>query len=1518
MPGAAARRAVRWVGWALLWGVASVGLLISLLALLAALPATRPAVAAALIRQVDEAVAGRLELDGIAVLPHGGVEVRGLRVFDPEGAQVLRVDRARLFANAFAIAAREVRVSVELDGVDADAASRGPDGALSIARAFAPARPARARRPPEAGGPGAAREGEASGWIVRVGRLAISNGRILADAGGARPLEADALALEARGLWSARTAWVEARLTANLAAPLAAPASLALRAVRDGDRLELERLAVELGADRLEAVGEGDLARRSGRVAVTRLGVSPREAGTLAPGARLAGELAGTLYAESDGTVATAALEVVPDGAGAAGRARVAAAAGLPPAKTAWGLVAEIDRLDPSRLSLLAPPGRVTLHASGAAVGTRLAELSGRLALTLERSRLRGGQLGPVELRATAGGGNVDVSRLEATLPGGTVGGHVSWREGKEVAGRLTVVAADLDVLERNLAGLLGRPVPHLSGTGRAEVSLSGTSRAPVLDASVNAARLEVADVRAEGARLRVQLQGPAEVLSGRVEGALERARVGELELRGVDLEAALGEEEGSLSFTANAPRLGTELVRAMLRGRFGPRRAWFDLADAAIAWPGTRFELVQPARIGIGPPGVDRLLLAAGDQRIELTGGLQPGGKLDARVRLANLDLARLPRGLVPPEVAAEGMLTVDARASGTRAAPRVEATIGLTSASAYGVGGLQLLGDAAWDGGRERIEADLGLVREHGGAVDLSLDLPVALGRAGARESVRVEVTGRAVPLDELVWLAGSYALVSGDVDLHATLQGDVGDPSLSATIAVRNGTWDDLEGLALDASLEASGDRLRANGRGALTGAGAATVQSELALDLPALLSRPAQAVAEARRSPFSLSLQLPAAALAPLASRLSLAPDLAGRLAATASLAGTLAAPRGTATLTLEDGAGWGARAVGARLDVALAPDRSGATLDLRLAGKPAARVDATIALPAERLAERAALAQAQVRADVALPRSELGPWGGELLALKGTVEGRATLRGTASAPQAECSLTASGAAVEGRPLGDVTVVGRYAARRATAAVELQPPLGGKLHADAALDRPLGLGAEAGPLLESPAEVRVKADALDLGFLPALAPGLVRAASGAATLDLVAAGPVGELRPRGSFRVAKGRLALAELGDWTDAAIEADLGDDAITLRRFDVKKGKGTLSLTGSVRGLSRGGQPAEVEAKAVSRDFGVERAGMEFARFDLTAEARGQLERHRLTLGVVVPQAEVKLPKRIPRTLQELDARKDITVGRPRPQRARRAPRPVEAAATAAPPPGTPFTSVIHLVAPRRFRVRADQPRIDIELKADALFAFSAGREEATGTIEAIRGQIEPIGGRVFELERGKVTFNGGRIAAGALDVAARYDNPTAKVHALLEGTLGKPQLRLSSEPPLEEAQVAMLIATGRTEVKAGEAGINSLTGGDAGLAAAGAVVTGMFKDLLSDKLPIDSVSLDSTALTAGKYLTDRIYVGYVRKFDAKPEKGENPDEVRIEYQLAPGWQVETRYGTGQSGGASIVWTKNY
>ena len=96
------------------------------------------------------------------------------------------------------------------------------------------------------------------------------------------------------------------------------------------------------------------------------------------------------------------------------------------------------------------------------------------------------------------------------------------------------------------------------------------------------------------------------------------------------------------------------------------------------------------------------------------------------------------------------------------------------------------------------------------------------------------------------------------------------------------------------------------------------------------------------------------------------------------------------------------------------------------------------------------------------------------------------------------------------------------------------------------------------------------------------------------------------------------------------------------------------------------------------------------------------------------------------------------------------------------------------------------------------------------------------------------------------------------------------------------------------------------------------GVAALGALSQQAFKDLLADKLPVDSVSLDSSQLRAGKYLTDKMYLGYTRRFSARVEEGENTNEVRAEYQISRRWTFEARYGDAGTGGGSLMWSKDY
>jgi translocation and assembly module TamB len=240
-----------------------------------------------------------------------------------------------------------------------------------------------------------------------------------------------------------------------------------------------------------------------------------------------------------------------------------------------------------------------------------------------------------------------------------------------------------------------------------------------------------------------------------------------------------------------------------------------------------------------------------------------------------------------------------------------------------------------------------------------------------------------------------------------------------------------------------------------------------------------------------------------------------------------------------------------------------------------------------------------------------------------------------------------------------------------------------------------------------------------------------------------------------------------------------------------------------------------------------------------------------------------------------------------------------------------------PYHAKVHVVAPNQFWVKSDSPRIDAELKADLTGEYKDAVFTLLGDVETLRGQVEPIGGRQFDVKQARVHFVGsGDPKDATLEIDAIYTNPAAKVTVQITGSIGEPEIKLTSDPPMDEGQIALLIATGRTELKANSGGATSL--GDQATNAAATAASVYFGRLVAEKLPVDSVQVDASQLRAGKYITDKLYVGYTRRFNADPEKGENPNEVRLEFQITPRWTFEARAGDAGTGGGSLIWSKDY
>ena len=130
----------------------------------------------------------------------------------------------------------------------------------------------------------------------------------------------------------------------------------------------------------------------------------------------------------------------------------------------------------------------------------------------------------------------------------------------------------------------------------------------------------------------------------------------------------------------------------------------------------------------------------------------------------------------------------------------------------------------------------------------------------------------------------------------------------------------------------------------------------------------------------------------------------------------------------------------------------------------------------------------------------------------------------------------------------------------------------------------------------------------------------------------------------------------------------------------------------------------------------------------------------------------------------------------------------------------------------------------------------------------------------------------------------------------------------------------MDEAQIAMLIATGRTELKAGSGGVGTSPARRRARPRSARSRRRRSRTLVADKLPLDTVAFDSGARgpRAGKYVTDKIYVGYMRALRGGVEEGREPERGprRVPDHAALDLRVALRRRADRR--RILIWSKDY
>ncbi len=259
---------------------------------------------------------------------------------------------------------------------------------------------------------------------------------------------------------------------------------------------------------------------------------------------------------------------------------------------------------------------------------------------------------------------------------------------------------------------------------------------------------------------------------------------------------------------------------------------------------------------------------------------------------------------------------------------------------------------------------------------------------------------------------------------------------------------------------------------------------------------------------------------------------------------------------------------------------------------------------------------------------------------------------------------------------------------------------------------------------------------------------------------------------------------------------------------------------------------------------------------------------------------------------------------------------------------------------------PRRFRVRitGDEPadpiasifdslRLDIDATApEKLYVSGMGLESEwsarftvggtstapsmTGNVRLIRGTLG-FAGRSFELEQGVIDFTGGREIDPRIRIVASEDVEDVRVRVNVSGRATNPEIAFSSVPGLPQDEIISRILFGSsianlTAVQAVQlaSSLNSLRGSGGGLNPLGKLrsVAGV------DRLRIlgeDEETGRSTALAAGQYITDDVYVELItdaRGFTA----------TQLEVAITPWLSVLSEASGSGLSSVNVRFRKNY
>jgi translocation and assembly module TamB len=518
-----------------------------------------------------------------------------------------------------------------------------------------------------------------------------------------------------------------------------------------------------------------------------------------------------------------------------------------------------------------------------------------------------------------------------------------------------------------------------------------------------------------------------------------------------------------------------------------------------------------------------------------------------------------------------------------------------------------------------------------------------------------------------------------------------------------------------------------------------------------------------------------------------------------------------------------------------------------------------------------------------------------------LVCTGSTDGTVKVTGTAASPLLTLTARADRVTFEKAPTTALAITGSYGDRLLSVRSTVTQAEAGRLDLSGALPVDLAWEGPRRDLSDAPVDLTLQTDGLDLAVVRLLAPDAVRQSAGRLAGDLRLRGPWRDLRAEGTMSLHDGSLGLRATGvSYDQIEIAAVARGQTIAIESLRAHAGDGTVEGSGNLALAPTTTTPFALHLR-FDRFLAVALPAYEGAT-DGTLTVEG-------SLAYPVVRGELTLTRLLVRpTLLETTSGPSLE---PDPT--------IEVVGREEEPEAGPAAPSVDVADALSLDVQVSIDRdawirrsdADVELRGKIRVGKEAYKPLfVTGEIRLVRGWYA-FQGRRFDLDEGRIIFGGDVPPDPQLDITAINKTGEYEVKVEITGRASAPALALSSEPPLEQADILSLLVFGRPARDLGHE--QSVDLQRKAISLASGYVMPELRQSVMNTLGLDTFEVGDEGVRAGRYVTRDVFISLAQDFT-----GRVGQVMGVEYAVTRRMSLKLSTSTRGDSAVDFLWRRRY